>query len=76
LKSANILQGRHPPEGNEIVKGADRLAAGELREPAAYSHVLAPTATGGREMLGLATEEDPVPAATAAQRTMDRKFMK
>jgi hypothetical protein len=28
LKKANILQGRHPPEGNEIVKRADGLAQG------------------------------------------------
>ena len=76
LEKAGILQGRDLPPGNEIVMGKDGLAAGELREPAAYSPVLALTATGGREMLGLTTGENPVPPATLAQRAMDQKFMK
>jgi predicted amidohydrolase YtcJ len=76
LATAGILQGRALPPGNEIVMGGDGKAAGELREPAAYSPILALTATAGREMLGLTTGENPVPPATPAQRLMDQTFMK
>jgi predicted amidohydrolase YtcJ len=76
LEKAGILHGRALPPGNEIVMGGDGKAAGELREPAAYSPILALTATGGREMLGLTTGEDPQPPATHAEHRMDRNFMK
>ena len=36
LEAAGILKGRELPVGNEIVMGADGLATGELREPAAF----------------------------------------
>ena len=76
LEVAGILRGRDLPPGNEIVLGRDGFATGELREPAAYSPVLALTETGGREMLGLTTGENPVPPATAPERMMDQRFMK
>ena len=37
LERAGLLHGRELPPGNEIVMGADGLATGELREPAAYA---------------------------------------
>ena len=56
--------------------GEDGLATGELREAAAFAPVLALTATGGREWLGMVTGENPVPPATAAERLIDQNFMK
>ena len=76
LDKAGILGGRALPPGNEIVMGGDGKASGELREPAAYSPILALTTTAGREMLGLTTGEDPQPPATPAQRMMDQTYMK
>jgi predicted amidohydrolase YtcJ len=76
LEVAGILRGRDLPPGNEIVMGRDGFATGELREPAAYSPVLSLTETGGREMLGMTTGENPNPPATAAERLMDQRFMK
>jgi predicted amidohydrolase YtcJ len=76
LEQAGILRGRSLPPGNEIVMGPDGLALGQLKEPAAYSPVLALTPTGGREWLGLTTGEDPQPAATPAQRAVDKRFLK
>ena len=75
LEAAGILHGRALPPGNEIVMGKDGKATGELREPAAYSPILALTATGGREWLGMTTGENPQPPATPAERLIDRKFM-
>lgn len=77
LEKAGILRGKGPlPPGNEIVMGPDGKALGQLKEPAAYSPVLALTATGGREFLGLTTGEDPVPPASAAEREIDRRYLK
>jgi predicted amidohydrolase YtcJ len=77
LEKAGILHGKGPlPPGNEIVMGPDGKALGQLKEPAAYSPVLALTATGGREFLGLTTGEDPVPPASAAQHEIDRRYLK
>lgn len=39
LERAGLLRGRELPPGNEIVMGADGLATGELREPAAFKPV-------------------------------------
>jgi len=64
LKAAGILHGKALPPGNEIVMGADGLAAGELKEPAAYGPVFALTPTQGRESLGMTTGENPVPPTT------------
>lgn len=76
LKAAGILQGKALPPGNEIVMGADGLAAGELKEPAAYGPVFALTPTQGRESLGMTTGEDPVPPATDADRRIDKAALK
>ncbi|MGE3875834.1 MAG: amidohydrolase [Parvibaculaceae bacterium] len=71
LQEAGLLHGRKLPPGNEIVMGSDGLATGELKEPAAYGPVFQLTPTQGREGLGLATGEDPLPPATPAQRRTD-----
>jgi predicted amidohydrolase YtcJ len=76
LEAAGLLHGRDLPPGNEIVMDAHGLATGELREAAAYAPVLAFTETGGRELLGMTTGENPEPPATAAERLMDQRFMK
>lgn len=76
LKEAGLLHGKELPPGNEIVMGADGLATGELKEPAAYGPVFQLTPTQGREGLGLATGEDPMPPATPAQRQTDRAAIK
>lgn len=76
LQAAGLLHGKDLPPGNEIVMGPDGLASGELKEPAAYSPVFRLTPTQGREGLGLATGEDPVPPATAGQRRTDMAALK
>ena len=76
LKAAGLLHGKELPPGNEIVMGPDGLATGELKEPAAHEAVFRMTPTQGREGLGLATGEDPVPPATAAQRRTDMAALK
>jgi predicted amidohydrolase YtcJ len=72
LKAAGLLQGGVVDAGSQIVMGDDGLASGELLEPGAYSPVLALTRQAGREMMGLTTGKDPVPAPTPAQREMDK----
>ena len=76
LEAAGIMRGRKLPEGNEIVLDAGGIATGELREPAAYSPVLALLPTGGRDWLGMTTGENPNPPATPAQRRSDEEFLK
>jgi predicted amidohydrolase YtcJ len=76
LEAAGLLKGRDLPPGNEIVMGPDGLATGELKEPAAYGPVFELTPTQGREGLGLATGENPVPAATSDQRRTDMAALK
>jgi len=76
LEAAGLLKGRDLPPGNEIVMGPDGLATGELKEPAAYGPVFELTPTQGREGLGLATGEDPVPPATLSQRRTDMAALK
>ncbi len=76
LKEAGLLHGKELPPGNEIVMGPDGLATGELKEPAAYGPVFRLTPTQGREGLGLATGEDPVPPATPSQRHTDKAALK
>lgn len=72
LKLAGLLEGGEVDAGSLIVMGEDGLASGELLEPGAYSPVLALTKHGGREMMGLTTGKDPVPAPSAAEREMDK----
>ncbi|MBL8791543.1 MAG: amidohydrolase [Rhizobiales bacterium] len=76
LDAAGILKGRALPVGNEIVMGADGLATGELREPAAFMPVLDLMPTGGRDYLGFTTGGNPQPPATPAQRSIDENFLK
>ena len=76
LEAAGIMKGRALPAGNEIVVDGNGLATGELREPAAYMPVLALTATGGREWLGMTTGENPNPPATPEQRATDLAYFK
>ena len=52
--------------------GADGLATGELREPGAYSLLMAFLPSGGREKLGITTGRDPDPPTTPAERAADR----
>ncbi|MFL5259269.1 MAG: amidohydrolase [Hyphomicrobiales bacterium] len=76
LERAGILEGRDVGVGNEIVIGADGLAAGELREGEAFGPVLALADGGGRERLGLSTGGEPDPAPTASERQHDREVIK
>ncbi|MEP3329400.1 amidohydrolase [Sedimentitalea sp.] len=76
LELAGILHGATVPEGNEIVMGADGLATGELLESGAYEYVLATTASGGRDLLGMTTGNDPVPPATPEQRAADKAILR
>lgn len=71
LEMAGILHGGAVDQGAEIVMAEDGTAAGELREPGAYARVLALTRYGGRDLAGLVTGADPVPAATPAERAGD-----
>jgi len=75
LEAAGILRGGDAGEGSEIVVDRDGLATGELRETGAFESILAQTTTGGREMLGYVTGEDPSPAATSAERAVDRDII-
>ncbi|MGJ8545528.1 MAG: amidohydrolase [Sulfitobacter sp.] len=72
LKAAGLFDGGAVDAGSQIMMGADGKANGELLEPGAYGPVLEMTRHGGREMLGLVTGRDPVPAPTSAQREMDK----
>ncbi|WP_295315764.1 amidohydrolase [Roseobacter sp.] len=72
LEEAGLLQGGAVDAGSEIVMGGDGLASGELLEPGAYGPVLKMTNHGGREMAGLVTGRDPVPAPSEAERAADR----
>ncbi len=76
LEAAGIMRGRALPIGNEIVLDAKGLATGELKEFAAFTPVFELTPTAGRESLGIITGEDPVPAATPAQRRADEEYMR
>ncbi|MEY8828966.1 amidohydrolase [Sedimentitalea sp. XS_ASV28] len=76
LELAGILRGGSVSEGSEIVMGADGLATGELLESGAYEHVLAKTASGGRDLLGMTTGNDPSPPATSQQRAADKAVLR
>ncbi len=76
LKAAGILNGAKCITGNEIVMAGDGTATGELREPDAFRHVVALTATQGRDSLGFTTARNPDPPATPAQRASDIATLK
>ena len=63
LEEAGLLHGRQVGQGNEVVMGADGLAAGELREGEAFGPVLDHYGAS-RTRLGLeGAEPDPYPSA-------------
>ena len=74
LRSAGLLEGRRLGPGNEIVMGADGLAAGELREFEAFAPIKA-LAGESRVSLGLTSGLDPDPSATEAERAHDRAIL-
>lgn len=75
LEAAGLIEGGEVDAGSEIRMGEDGKASGELLEPGAYAPILAMTRHGGREMLGLVTGRDPDPAATPAEREMDKDVL-
>ena len=75
LQLAGILLGAPVDQGAEIVLAADGLATGELREASAFSAILLRTRFGGRELAGLTTGADPVPAPTPEQRARDKEAL-
>ena len=74
LTAAGILHGRDCGVGSEVVMGPDGLANGELREPAAYTPVVALSGEE-RVTLGLRTGREPDPAPTSEERAGDRAMM-
>ncbi|MCP9230031.1 amidohydrolase [Mesorhizobium sp. LMG 17147] len=75
LELAGILHGRQLGPGNEIVMGADGLAAGELREGEAFGPILELSGQN-RVRLGLATGGEPDPYPSAAEVAADRDLMR
>jgi predicted amidohydrolase YtcJ len=76
LEKAGVLKGRALGPGNEIVMGADGLAAGELREGEAMEPVGALKADGGRATLGLRTGGEPETPPTPGERAQDRAILR
>ncbi|WP_192177907.1 amidohydrolase [Mesorhizobium amorphae] len=73
LEQAGILHGRQLGPGNEIVMGADGLAAGELREGEAFGPILEHFGQN-RTRLGL-TGGEPEPYPSAEELASDRDLM-
>ncbi|MER8391538.1 amidohydrolase [Mesorhizobium sp. M1340] len=74
LELAGILHGKQLGPGNEIVMGADGLAAGELLEGEAFGPILELSGQN-RVRLGLATGGEPDPYPSAAEIAADRDLM-
>ncbi|RWP22765.1 MAG: amidohydrolase [Mesorhizobium sp.] len=74
LELAGVLHGKQLGPGNEIVMGADGLAAGELREGEAFGPVLELSGQN-RVRLGIATGGEPEPYPSAAEVAADRDLM-
>ncbi|MDF1669052.1 MAG: amidohydrolase [Roseovarius sp.] len=72
LELGGVLHGGTVDAGAQIVMGDDGLAMGELQEPSAYAPVLRHTRHSGRDMAGLITGANPVPAPTEADRGVDK----
>lgn len=72
LELGGVLHGGEVDAGAQIVMGEDGLASGELQEPSAYAPVLRYTRHSGRDMAGLITGADPLPAPTSAERGVDK----
>ncbi|MEB8385813.1 amidohydrolase [Rhodobacteraceae bacterium KMM 6894] len=75
LEMAGLLHGGPVPEGSIIVMASDGTATGELQETGAFGPLLKLSRTGGRDMLGYVTGNDPEPAATEAERAADRALI-
>ncbi len=73
LRAAGLLHGAQLPPGNEVVMGADGLAAGELREFRAFAPVLA-LAGEDRVSLGLIDGSEP-DGAGPKERARDRAVL-
>lgn len=74
LELAGLINGRAVGPGNEVVMGADGLAAGELREGEAFGPLL--EVSGGlRARLGLATGGEPDVWPTPAEWAQDLATM-
>ncbi|RWO31247.1 MAG: amidohydrolase [Mesorhizobium sp.] len=74
LELAGALHGKQLGPGNEIVMGADGLAAGELREGEAFGPILELSGQN-RVRLGIATGGEPEPYPSAAEVAADRDLM-
>ena len=75
LEKAGLLHGATVPEGSTVVMGDDGLATGMLLEAGAFGPALALSRTGGRDMLGYVTGDDPIPPASAGERTADKALL-
>jgi predicted amidohydrolase YtcJ len=75
LEEAGLLHGAEMPEGSTVVMDEDGFANGTLLETGAFGPALALSRTGGRDMLGYVTGNDPDPAATLAQREADKTLL-
>ena len=75
LEKAGLLHGADMPEGSTVVMGPDELANGTLLETGAFGPALALSRTGGRDMLGYVTGDNPDPPATAAEREADKAVL-
>jgi len=73
LEEAGLLHGKQVGPGNEIVMGADGLAAGELREGEAFGPILEHFGAN-RTRLGL-TGQEPEPYPSAEELAADRDLM-
>ncbi|TIO55007.1 MAG: amidohydrolase [Mesorhizobium sp.] len=73
LEEAGLLNGKEVGPGNEVVMGADGLAAGELREGEAFGPILEHFGAN-RTRLGL-TGEEPDPYPSAEELAADRDLM-
>lgn len=72
LELGGVLHGGKVDKGAQIVMGDDGLAMGELQEPSAYAPVLRHTRHSGRDMAGLVTGNNPVPAPSQGDRARDK----
>jgi predicted amidohydrolase YtcJ len=74
LRAAGLLHGASLTDGHDVIMGDDNLATGTLLEPEAYGPLMQ-LAGRGRVSLGLETGREPMPAATAAERDLDKTLM-
>lgn len=75
LEMAGLLYGKEVDEGSEVVMGPDGTATGELLEAGASGPILACTPLGGRELLGLTSGANPVPAPSQYERATDKNVI-